>query len=72
MKHYLNLGGNSSVRCYEYGDTYITIQFKTGHPYTYSYSSAGKTNVECMKRLADSGSGLGSYIMRNCRYSYER
>ncbi len=71
MKRYANFGGNSSVRYYEYGDNYITVQFKTGAPYTYSYSSAGAYNVENMKRLADSGQGLGSYIMRNCRKSYE-
>ena len=72
MKAYANFGGKSSVRYYEYGNTYITVQFKSGSPYTYSYSSAGELNVETMKWLADSGQGLGSYIMRNCRNLYER
>ena len=72
MKVYANRGGNSSVRYYEYGGDYITIQFKTGAPYTYSYRSAGKYNVETMKQLADSGQGLGSFIMRNCSKLYER
>lgn len=72
MKQYANFDGNSSVRYFEYGDTHITIRFKSGFPYTYSYTSAGETNVENMKRLAESGSGLGSYIMRNCKTLYER
>ena len=72
MKVYANLGGNSSVRYYEYGINYINVQFKSGSPYTYSYNSAGEFNVETMKRLADSGQGLGSFIMRNCRKLYER
>ncbi len=72
MKQYLNLGRISSVRFHEYGNTYTTFRFKTGKPYTYSYCSAGKTNVECMKRLADSGSVLGSYIIHSCKTLYER
>lgn len=72
MKRYANLGGNSKVLFYEYGDDYITVQFRTGTPYTYSYQSAGASNVEEMKRLADSGCGLNSFIMRNVRTRYER
>lgn len=70
MQTYANRGRNSSIRCYEYGKTYIKVQFKTGTPYIYSYDSAGTSNVEEMKRLADSGRGLGSFIMRNCRTLY--
>jgi len=72
MKHYANLGGKSNVVSYEYGDTYITIQFSSGRPYTYSYESAGMANVETMKQLADSGQGLNSFVMRNVRTLYEK
>lgn len=72
MKTYANRNGRSSVRSYEYGDTYILVQFKSGAHYRYSYASAGKNNIENMKQLADLGSGLGSYIMNNCKFSYEK
>jgi hypothetical protein len=71
VKSYANLGGNSNVISYEYGATYITVQFSTGRPYTYSYDSAGKDNIETAKRLADSGQGLNSFIMKNMRKLYE-
>ena len=70
MKHYANFGRNSNVIAYEYGSTYITVQFSTGSPYTYSYESAGIDNVEFMKKLADSGQGLNSFIITNVRTSY--
>lgn len=70
MKCYANLGGNSNVVSYDYGDTYIIVRFGTGKPYTYSYESAGKVNIETMKKLADSGRGLNSFIMKNVRKLY--
>jgi len=72
MNRYGNRGGNSNVLYYDYGADYIVVQFSTGSPYTYSYASAGKGNVEHMKSLADSGVGLNSFIMRNVRKLYER
>jgi len=70
MKPYANHGGNSGIASYEYGATYINVQFTTGKIYTYSYESAGKDNIEHMKILADSGNGLNSFIMRNVRMLY--
>ncbi len=70
MKNYANLGGNSSIKYYEYETTFITVQFSSGKSYTYSYESAGINNVEHMKKLADSGSGLNSFIMRNVSQCY--
>ena len=70
MKRYRNISGNSNVVSYEYGSDYITIQFCSGTPYTYSYASAGKENLENMKKLADAGQGLNSYVMRNVKKSY--
>ena len=72
MTRYLNLGGNSNIASYSFGATSITVQFRTGRPYTYSYESAGQHNVEHMKILADSGRGLNSFIMRNVKYQYVR
>ena len=72
MRLYANHGGNSGIVSYEYGDNYISVQFSTGNIYTYSYESAGKSNIEHMKMLADSGSGLNSFIMKNVRTIYEK
>ena len=72
MKTYANLGGKSTVASYEYGPTYITVQFASGKTYTYSYEGAGKSNVDQMKELADSGSGLNSFIRKNVDDMYDK
>ena len=72
MYQYANLGGNSNVEAYETGGTFIRVKFYgTSKIYTYSYNSAGMENVEKAKRLAFSGQGLNSYIMRFMKYLYE-
>jgi hypothetical protein len=40
--------------------------------YRYSYESAGRENVEEMKRLAVQGHGLNSFINRRVKYLYEK
>ena len=66
MKKYANLGEKESgVESYEYDATSITVQYKSGKQYTYSYESAGEDNIEHMKELADSGIGLGTFINKN-------
>jgi len=45
--------------------------FRNGSVYTYSYDSAGEDNVEQMKQLAQSGSGLNSFILSNVKDDYE-
>lgn len=73
MKMYHNNGGNSNVKCYEIGDDYIDVVFYgTAKTYRYSYASAGRHHVEQMKKLAEQGEGLNSYIMKYARFSYER
>ncbi len=65
MERYRNSGGNSGVLAYEIGSDYILIRFASkSFIYSYSYSKAGQHHVETMKRLAQSGSGLNSYINR--------
>lgn len=70
MEIYKNLSGRSGVFSYESGADFIVIQFGTGSIYTYSYSSAGKENIEEMKRLAVQGKGLNSFINLYVRYLY--
>ncbi|MCK9183133.1 MAG: hypothetical protein M0P13_09695 [Fibrobacteraceae bacterium] len=72
MQRYKNLNGDSNISSFELGNDSITIQFKEGSIYVYTYESAGMSNVETMKQFAQSGSGLNSFIMRNARNLYAR
>lgn len=71
MQRYSNNGGNSSIAGYEIEPTRIRVMFSDGSIYSWSYASAGRNNVETMKQLAQSGSGLNSFIMCCVRYAYE-
>ncbi len=71
METYLNLSGESGVRMYEIGPDFITVQFKDGACYKYTYASAGRENIEHMKVLARAGRGLHSFIMKNVKDDYE-
>lgn len=70
MERYKNLGGDSSVIGYETGLDWIKVQFNDGWIYLYTYQSAGRENIEQMKKLAISGQGLNSFIMRHVRKAY--
>lgn len=72
MEEYKNINGNSNIKAFSFGKDYITVQFKGGALYRYSYKSAGSIKVEKMKKLANQGWGLNSYIMRNARMLYEK
>ena len=72
MKVYRDIGGDSGVYGYEYGEDWIKVQFKDGAVYEYTNTSAGKGNIDTMKRLADSGDGLNSFINRNVRKNYSQ
>lgn len=70
MNVYKNVGGNSGVIAYTSDATSITVQFKTGSIYKYTYVSAGAEKTEQMKKLAVQGYGLNSYIMNYARTAY--
>lgn len=72
MERYSNLRGNSPIVSYEIEPTRITVWFKGSKPYSYSYTSAGASNVEMMKELARGGAGLSAFITRNVRFDYEK
>lgn len=71
MKRYMDINGDSGVYRYEIGTDYIKVQFKAGALYTYSYSKAGKDNVEMMKKLAELGDGLNSFINKYVKQLYD-
>ncbi|MCK9582619.1 MAG: hypothetical protein M0Q46_03215 [Endomicrobiales bacterium] len=72
MAIYKNLSGNSGVVSYEIKQEAIVVEFKDGRyqNYQYDYLSAGRLNIEEMKRLALIGQGLNTYIMNNVRKGY--
>jgi len=72
MESYANYSGSSGVAALQLGGDYIWVQFTSGSVYEYNYSSAGSGNIEEMKSLAKSGSGLNSFIMKNVRNNYSR
>jgi hypothetical protein len=72
MERYRNSGGDSGVSAYEIGSDYILVKFfGTARTYRYSYQKAGQNHVENMKRLAQSGNGLNSYINKYAKNLYD-
>ncbi len=73
MAHYDNKRGNSQITDYEIESDAITVWFKGGKPYRYSYDGgAGEYHVEEMKELAKAGSGLSAYITANVRNDFDK
>ena len=64
MNNYSNVGDNSNVTGYDFSDDWIAVQFQDGSIYRYSRESCGQHVIDEMIRLAESGSGLNSYISR--------
>jgi hypothetical protein len=62
VERYANLRGDSAVVGYEIYSDSITVKFSDGWLYSYTYQSAGATNVEGMKQLAARGQGLNSFV----------
>lgn len=52
----------SGVKGYSFGDTYITVYFKSGGIYTYTFSSCSELDILNMKILAVENIGLNTYI----------
>lgn len=72
MKTYRDLNNDSGITAYEISDNSIAVRFKTGAVYLYNYSSTGITDIEEMKKLAESGDGLNSYIGRKVKGNYAK
>lgn len=71
MPVYKDLDGDSGVRSYEVGDSFIIVTFNGGKTYRWSYAKAGILHVEQMKKIAKHGDGLNSYIMRSVKKLYD-
>lgn len=71
MKKYRDIAGNSGVTAYESDDESIVVEFNHAAVYRYTYASAGKRTIEKMKRLANEGKGLSTYISRFVKENFE-
>jgi hypothetical protein len=72
MSPYANRSGDSGVVSYATDSDSITVRFRSGESYTYTYESAGQNNVEQMKRLAHQGKGLSTFVSRNVKNMYDQ
>ena len=72
MTEYKNLSGESGILAYEIGDDFIRVQFQDEEIYVYTEESTGQEHIEEMKRLAQKGRGLNTYINQNVRKKYDR
>lgn len=55
---------------YEIARDAIAVEFEDGAIYLYTYESAGRSNIEQMKKLALAGSGLSTFIVKRVRKAY--
>lgn len=63
MIAYRDVYGDSGVLAYDPGPDYLNVQFKnTSRNYCYLCQKAGRAHVETMKKLAENGNGLNSFI----------
>ena len=72
MTKYKNLSGESGISAYESGEDYIRVEFRDQDVYLYTDKSAGAEHIAEMKRLAEEGRGLNTYISQNVKANYEK
>lgn len=65
VRPYANRSGDSAIRAYEIGPDFISVEFRSGKSYVYTFETAGSDNVEQMKQLAAEGRGLGTFISQH-------
>ncbi|REG59903.1 hypothetical protein B0G80_2677 [Paraburkholderia sp. BL6669N2] len=69
MERYRNLSGDSGVEAYEIGDDFVAVRFRHGVVYWYTEASVGARHVAALKRLAQRGQGLSTYISQHADVS---
>lgn len=62
MQRYRNLSGDSGVTAYEIRRHAIVVEFVNGSAYLYTDASAGVARLAAMRRLAEAGQGLSTFI----------
>jgi hypothetical protein len=71
MRNYANLSGDSGVSGYDIGAAGVIVRFVDGTRYRYTAASAGAANLKEMKRLAEAGRGLSTFIATVVKDGYE-
>jgi hypothetical protein len=72
MQKYANWSGTSGIVGFEATSDSITVQFRDGWKYLYNISSSGSAHITAMQKLAESGSGLNSYISKYVKAQYAK
>ena len=72
MTPYKDLSGRSGIDAYEIRDRAIVVRFKHAGAYVYNYDSPGPEEVETMKRLAESGRDLSTFISQKVKRRYPK
>ena len=70
MEVYKNYSGNSGITFFDVGKDFIDIIFRNDFVYKYNNLKPGKQKVEAMKRLAQKGKGLSTFISQKVRNNY--
>jgi hypothetical protein len=70
MREYKAVHEDAGVMAYRLGYDSITVRFQNGGVYLYNYASTGKKDVENMKKLAEKGDGLTTYISQKIKSRY--
>jgi hypothetical protein len=63
---------SSGVSSFSTGDDFIVVLFTDGEQYLYTYDSTGREHIDEMKRLANEGHGLATYINKNVRARFAK
>lgn len=74
MTPYKNLSGHSGIVAYAIFEDAIHVRFRDGDEpnYLYDAASVGPAKLATMKRLAQAGRGLATFISRTVRDAYAR
>ena len=70
MERYQNRGGNSGIVAFTITEDSVTLKFKDGWHYIYNSIRPGQADVDVMKAMAKTGSGLHGFINRKIRNNY--
>ena len=71
MQPYGSRARQHGVLSYDIGPDSIDVEFTSGWIYRFSYSNPGALRVERMKKLAQSGKGLSTFISKHVKNRFE-
>jgi hypothetical protein len=69
MHPYKNLSKNAGILAYDFAGNDIIVKFTNNVIYLYTEKENGKEQIEKMKKLAEKGEGLTTYINQNIKHA---